>query len=83
MSPEAPEAVESFTRADFDALAATLIDVRDAGYPCPFAEELLRLDRPLQARILLRVHRAEVLETIKAETRRPRPQEPISGPPSL
>lgn len=83
MSPETAETVESFSRTDLDALAATLIDVREAGYPCPWAEELLRIDRPLQARTTLLVHRAEVLETIKAETRRPRAQEPISGPPSL
>lgn len=59
---------ETFTRADWEALAATLDDVREVGYPCPLAEELLRIDRPIQARILLQVHREEVLATIKAET---------------
>lgn len=60
---------KTFSRTDWEALASTLDDVRAAGYPCPWAEELLRLDRPMQARAEIRSHRERVLETIRAETR--------------
>lgn len=64
---------ESFTLDDWQALVTVLDDVRAAGYPCPWAEELMRLDRPLQARAEIRAHRERVLETIRAETRPPQP----------